>query len=107
MDGDISIFNRQPSLHRNSMMGHRIRVMPYRTLRINPNVCAPYNADFDGDAMNLHIPQNEEAMSEVMNLMEVQTQLNSPRYGLSIIGLMQDGISGLFLLTKNESNILF
>ncbi|MFT4309034.1 MAG: DNA-directed RNA polymerase subunit A' [Candidatus Woesearchaeota archaeon] len=102
MDGDISIFNRQPSLHRNSMMGHRIRVMPYRTLRINPNVCAPYNADFDGDAMNIHIPQNEEAMSEVMNLMEVQTQLNSPRYGLSIIGLMQDGISGLYLLTKND-----
>lgn len=103
MDGDISIFNRQPSLHRNSMMAHRIRVMPYKTLRINPSVCAPYNADFDGDAMNLHIPQNEEAMAEAMILMEVQTQLNSPRYGLSVIGLIQDAISGLYVLTKNET----
>ncbi len=102
MDGDISLFNRQPSLHRNSMMAHRIKVLPGRALRLNPSVCHPYNADFDGDAMNLHIPQNEEAMAEAQILMEVRTQLNSPRYGLSIIGLIQDGISGLYLLTKNE-----
>ena len=102
MDGDISLFNRQPSLHRNSMMAHRVRVLPYKTLRLNPSVCHPYAADFDGDAMNLHIPQNEEAMAEAMTLMEVQTQLNSPRFGLSIIGLIQDAISGLFLLTNTE-----
>jgi DNA-directed RNA polymerase subunit A' len=100
MDGDISIFNRQPSLHRMSMMCHRVRVLPGLTLRLNPAVCIPYNADFDGDEMNLHIPQTEEARAEAEVLMEVQTQLISPRYGLSIIGCNQDTISGNYYLTK-------
>ncbi|MEK6947032.1 MAG: DNA-directed RNA polymerase subunit A' [Nanoarchaeota archaeon] len=103
MDGDIAIFNRQPSLHRMSMMCHRVRVLPGKTLRLNPAVCTPYNADFDGDEMNLHIPQTEEARAEAEILMEVQTQLISLRYGLSIIGCTQDAISGNFMLTKDES----
>lgn len=101
MDGDIAIFNRQPSLHRMSMMSHRIKVLPGKTLRLNPAVCHPYNADFDGDEMNLHIPQTEEAMAEAEILMEVQTQLISPRYGLSVIGCVQDAISGNYILTKD------
>ena len=101
MDGDIAVFNRQPSLHRMSMMCHRIKVLPGKTLRLNPAVCHPYNADFDGDEMNLHIPQTEEARAEAEILMEVQTQLISLRYGLSIIGCVQDAISGNYLLTKN------
>ena len=101
MDGDIAIFNRQPSLHRMSMMCHRVKVLPGKTLRLNPAVCHPYNADFDGDEMNLHIPQTEEARAESEILMEVQTQLISSRYGLSIIGCVQDAISGNYLLTKN------
>lgn len=100
MDGDISLFNRQPSLHRMSMMCHRVKVLPGLTLRLNPAVCAPYNADFDGDEMNLHIPQTEEARAEAEILMEVQTQLISPRYGLSIIGCNQDAITGNYILTK-------
>jgi len=101
MDGDIAIFNRQPSLHRMSMMCHKIKVLPGKTLRLNPAVCHPYNADFDGDEMNLHIPQTEEARAEAEILMDVQTQLISLRYGLSIIGCVQDAISGNYLLTKN------
>ncbi|HII17636.1 TPA: DNA-directed RNA polymerase subunit A' [Candidatus Woesearchaeota archaeon] len=101
MDGDVAIFNRQPSLHRMSMMCHRVRVMPGMTLRLNPAVCHPYNADFDGDEMNLHIPQTEEARAEAEILMEVQTQLISPRYGLSVIGCVQDAISGNYILTRN------
>ncbi len=100
MNGDITIFNRQPSLHRMSMMCHRVRVLPGKTLRFNPAVCHPYNADFDGDEMNLHIPQTEESRAEAEILMEVQTQLISPRYGLSVMGCVQDGISGNYLLTK-------
>ncbi len=103
MDGDVAVFNRQPSLHRMSMMCHRIKVLPGKTLRLNPAVCTPYNADFDGDEMNLHIPQTEEARAEAEILMEVQTQLISLRYGLSIIGCTQDAISGNYLLTKDES----
>jgi DNA-directed RNA polymerase subunit A' len=102
MDGDIAIFNRQPSLHRMSMMCHKVKVLPNKTFRLNPAVCAPYNADFDGDEMNLHIPQTEEARAEAEILMEVQNQLISPRYGLSIIGCIQDAISGNYLLTKDR-----
>ncbi len=100
LDGDIAIFNRQPSLHRMSMMCHRIKVLPNKTFRLNPAVCVPYNADFDGDEMNLHIPQTEEARAEAEILMQVQTQLISPRYGLSIIGCVQDAISGNYMLTR-------
>lgn len=100
MDGDIALFNRQPSLHRMSMMSHKVKVLPGLTLRLNPAVCAPYNADFDGDEMNLHIPQTEEARAEAETLMEVQTQIISPRYGLSIIACIQDSITGNYLLTR-------
>lgn len=100
LDGDIAVFNRQPSLHRMSMMCHRIKVLPYKTLRLNPAVCAPYNADFDGDEMNLHIPQTEESRAEAEMLMEVQTQIISPRYGLSVIGCIQDAITGNYALTR-------
>ncbi len=103
MEGDIAIFNRQPSLHRMSMMCHKVRVLKGKTFRLNPAVCHPYNADFDGDEMNLHIPQTEEARAEAEILMEVQTQLISPRYGLSVIGCIQDSISGNYLLTKRKS----
>ncbi len=102
MDGDIVIFNRQPSLHRMSMMCHRVKVLPGKTLRLNPAVCTPYNADFDGDEMNLHIPQTEEARAEAEILMEVQTQLVSLRYGLSLIGCTQDAISGNYVLTREN-----
>ncbi|PIN74888.1 DNA-directed RNA polymerase subunit A' [Candidatus Woesearchaeota archaeon CG10_big_fil_rev_8_21_14_0_10_37_12] len=102
MDGDIAIFNRQPSLHRMSMMCHRVRVLPGRTLRLNPAVCNPYNADFDGDEMNLHIPQTEESRAEAEILMQVQTQLISPRYGLSVIGCIHDAITGNYLLSKKD-----
>ena len=71
MDGDIVLFNRQPSLHKMSIMSHRARVLPWRTFRFNECVCTPYNADFDGDEMNLHVPQTEEARAEALVLMGV------------------------------------
>ena len=81
MDGDVVLFNRQPSLHRMSIMAHRVRVMPGRTFRFNLCVCAPYNADFDGDEMNLHVLQSDEARAEARILMQVQENILSPRYG--------------------------
>ncbi|ANF22996.1 DNA-directed RNA polymerase subunit A' [Thermococcus piezophilus] len=99
LDGDIVLFNRQPSLHRMSIMAHRVRVMPYRTFRLNLAVCPPYNADFDGDEMNLHVPQTEEAQAEAKVLMEVQNHIISPRYGGPLIAGIQDHISGGYLLT--------
>ena len=104
-DGDIVIFNRQPSLHRMSIMAHTVRVLPYRTFRLHPAVCPPYNADFDGDEMNLHVPQSEEARAEAALLMRVQDQLISPRYGGPIIGGIRDFITGAFLLTRDDTTL--
>ena len=101
-DNDIALVNRQPSLHRMSIMSHRVRVMPYRTFRINLSVCPPYNADFDGDEMNLHIPQTEEAQVEAMILMGVANHIRSPRFSGPIIGAIRDQISGLYMLTHGE-----
>lgn len=102
-DGDSVIFNRQPSLHRMSIMAHYVKVLPYRTFRLHPAVCPPYNADFDGDEMNLHVPQSEEARAEAALLMRVQDQLISPRYGGPIIGAIRDFITGAFILTQDKT----
>jgi len=102
-DGDIVLFNRQPSLHRMSIMAHQVRVMPYKTFRLNLCVCPPYNADFDGDEMNLHVPQSEEARVEAHILMKVQEHILSPRYGGPIIGGIQDFISAAYLLTREQT----
>ncbi|MFC6723912.1 DNA-directed RNA polymerase subunit A' [Halobium palmae] len=102
IDGDIVIFNRQPSLHRMSIMAHEVVVMPYKTFRLNTTVCPPYNADFDGDEMNMHALQNEEARAEARVLMRVQEQILSPRFGENIIGAIQDHISGTYLLTHEN-----
>ncbi len=102
-DGDIVMFNRQPSLHQMSIMAHYVRVLPGRTFRLHPSVCPPYNADFDGDEMNLHVPQSEEARAEAILLMRVQDQLISPRYGGPIIGALRDFVTGAYLLTKDDT----
>jgi DNA-directed RNA polymerase subunit A' len=102
-DGDIVLFNRQPSLHRMSMMAHEVRVLPYKTFRLNLCVCPPYNADFDGDEMNMHIFQTDESRAEAKSLMRVQEHILSPRFGGPIIGAIHDHISGGYLLTRKES----
>ncbi len=98
-DGDWSIFNRQPSLHRMSMMGHKMIVMPYNTFRFNLVVAPSYNADFDGDEMNLHVPQTKEAQTETKLLTNSITQIRSPRFSGPIIGAINDHITGIFILT--------
>jgi len=103
--GDTAIFNRQPSLHRMSIMAHYVRVLPYKTFRLHLCVCPPYNADFDGDEMNLHIPQSQEAQTEARLLMQVQDQILSPRYGGPIIGAIRDFITASYLFTR-KSNYL-
>lgn len=84
-DGDVVLFNRQPSLHRVSIMAHRTRIMPWRSLRFNECVCTPYNADFDGDEMNIHFPQTEEARAEARVLMDVKYNILIPRSGEPLV----------------------
>jgi len=102
-NGDIAIFNRQPSLHRMSIMAHYVRVLPFKTFRLHLCVCPPYNADFDGDEMNLHIPQSEEARTEALLLMQVQDQILSPRFGGPIIGAIRDFITAAYLFTRRAN----
>ncbi len=105
IDGDIVLFNRQPSLHRMSIMAHKVKVLPGKTFRINFCVTGPYNADFDGDEMNLHVPQTLEAQAEAKYLLEVQYQIFSPRDGDAIITNNEDGITGMYFLTKEETRL--
>ena len=104
-DGDIVIFNRQPSLHRMSIMAHEVKVLPYKTFRLHLCTCPAYNADFDGDEMNLHVPQGEEPQTEARLLMKVQDQILSPRYGGPIIGAIRDFITAAYMLTSESTKL--
>ena len=106
IDGDIVLFNRQPTLHKLSMMAHRIKVLDYYTFRLNVSVTTPYNADFDGDEMNMFVPQSLQAMIDIRNIALVDYQLISPRVHTPIITLVQDSLLGLNRLT-NDGVYLF
>jgi len=101
-DGDVVLFNRHPSLHRGSLMAHFVRVLPGRTFRLHPAACAPYNADFDGDEMNIHSPQTEEARAEAKILLDVKKNLISPKNNSALIGCVKDAITGNYLFGKAE-----
>lgn len=102
VDGDYIIFNRQPSLHKESMMGHRVKVMPYSTFRLNLSVTSPYNADFDGDEMNLHVPQTEETRAEVKNLCLVPLNIVSPQRNGPLMGIVQDTLAGVYKMCRRD-----
>lgn len=102
-DGDIVLFNRQPSLHRISIMAHKAKVMPWKTFRFNECACTPYNADFDGDEMNLHLPQTEEARAEARTLMAVVQNLAVPKSGELLISATQDFLTASFIITSRDS----
>jgi DNA-directed RNA polymerase subunit A' len=99
-DGDVVLFNRHPSLHRGSLMAHFVRVLPGRTFRLHPAAAAPYNADFDGDEMNIHSPQTEEARAEAKILLDIKQNLISPKNNTNFIGCIKDTITGNYLLGK-------
>ena len=103
MDGDYVLFNRQPSLHKMSMMGHRAKIMKIgNTFRLNVSVTPPYNADFDGDEMNMHVPQSIHSVSELITIATVNNQIISPRENKPIITIVQDTLLGIYKLTQSE-----
>lgn len=102
-DGDFVVINRQPSLHKMSIMGHNVKVLPYETLRLNLSVCTPYNADFDGDEMNMHVPQSYETLAEVKELMAVPKQIIAPKSNAPIMGIVQDSLLGCLLMTQRDT----
>ena len=105
MDGDAVLFNRQPSLHRMSMMCHIAKIMKKGdTFRMNVGDTKPYNADFDGDEMNMHMPQNIMAETELKHLAAIPYQIVSPASNSPIIGIFQDSMLGSYLFTRNTVN---
>ena len=104
-DGDIVLFNRQPSLHKMSIMSHRIRIMPYSTFRMNLSVTSPYNADFDGDEMNLHVMQTMETRAEAQEIMSVPRCIVSPQSNKPVMGIVQDTLLGSRGFTRSGSGL--
>ena len=93
-NGDVVLMNRQPTLHKPSIMGHRVRVLPgEKTIRMHYANCNTYNADFDGDEMNMHFPQNEVARAEALQLADTDHQYISGTAGKPLRGLIQDHLS--------------
>ncbi|KAM9920293.1 hypothetical protein OXX59_007320, partial [Metschnikowia pulcherrima] len=103
MDDDPVLFNRQPSLHKMSMMAHRVKVMPYSTFRLNLSVTSPYNADFDGDEMNLHVPQSPETRAEMSQICAVPLQIVSPQSNKPVMGIVQDTLCGIRKMTLRDN----
>lgn len=101
-DDDVVVFNRQPSLHMHGMQAHRVRLMPGHTFRLSLVVAAPYNADFDGDEMNLHVPQSAAAVAECATLMGVAQNALGAQSNRPVMGIVQDSLLGLFLLSRQE-----
>jgi DNA-directed RNA polymerase subunit A' len=111
VDGDIVLFNRHPTLHKAGLMSHFVRVLPYKTFRLHPAAAPPYNADFDGDEMNIHVPQTEEARAEAKILLDVNRNLISSKDNSNLLGCTQDAVTGDYLLSltslsKSESSQL-
>ena len=102
IDGDPCLFNRQPTLHKMSMMTHKIKILPHSTFRLNVTVCDPYAADFDGDEMNMHTPQSLQTAVEIEDICLVQKHIISPGTSLPCIGIVQDTLIGSYLLSINN-----
>jgi DNA-directed RNA polymerase II subunit RPB1 len=102
LDGDPVLFNRQPSLHKYSMMCHRAKIMPFQTFRLNVCACSCYNADFDGDEMNMHLPQSIVTSVELHELAAVAKQIISVRECKPIISIVQDVALGVYRFTKSS-----
>jgi DNA-directed RNA polymerase II subunit RPB1 len=105
INGDIVLFNRQPSLHKASMEAHRVRVLPYSTFRLNVSATRPYNADFDGDEMNMHVPQSIAAATELRYLASVLRNIISPRTTSPIIQLFQDTMTCLYRISQAKVSV--
>ncbi|KAL4221062.1 DNA-directed RNA polymerase II subunit RPB1 [Mactra antiquata] len=101
-DGDHVVFNRQPTLHKMSMMCHQVKILPWSTFRINLSVTPPYNADFDGDEMNLHLAQSLETRAEISQLATVPRMIITPQSNRPVMGIVQDTLTAVRKMTKRD-----
>eukprot|EP00536_Pseudo-nitzschia_multiseries_P015005 jgi/Psemu1/262607/estExt_Genewise1Plus.C_8030002 len=101
-DDDVILFNRQPSLHKMSIMGHRVKVLDWSTFRLNLSCTSPYNADFDGDEMNLHVPQSIAARTEAELMMLSPRVVVSGQSNRPVMGIVQDSLIAVQKMTKRN-----
>ena len=100
--GDIGLFNRAPSLHRQSIMAVTVIPMDQKNFSFNATICDPFNADYDGDAMKLHFLQTPEAIEEAKKYMYIDKNIIHARHGKMAIANDQDQVSGTYLLTHTD-----
>ena len=105
MKGDWVVMNRQPTLHRPSMMEFRVLPQDVKIFKISLAVTKPLNADFDGDEINWHIPQNPMATTEVKELTATPLHILSPKNDMQILYIVQDAMVSMYLLTRREKQI--
>jgi len=103
-NGDVVLMNRQPTLHKPSIMGHRARVLPgEKTIRMHYANCNTYNADFDGDEMNMHFPQTEVARAEALQIADTDHQYLVATSGKPLRGLIQDHLSVAVWMSNRDT----
>ena len=104
-NGDLVLLNRQPTLHKGSMIAMEVVLKPHKTLRMNLACTKSFNADFDGDEMNLHVPQSIEAITELRYLSKIQNNIISPQASKTNIVIVQDSLLGAYKMTKDNSPV--
>jgi DNA-directed RNA polymerase beta' subunit len=105
IDGDIVLINRQPSLHMGSMIAFKTVVSKSKTICFNLSNAKSFNADFDGDEMNLHVPQKYTEVAELEELSSIGNHILSQRNGSANIVLVQDNILSLYLMAHENTQI--
>jgi DNA-directed RNA polymerase beta' subunit len=101
-DGDVAMLNRQPTLHKGSMLAFYIKILPVKTLKINLAVAKPFNCDFDGDEMNIHIPQSVEAVAELQMLSTPRECLINSQAGKPNMTIVQDSLTAAYLMSLED-----
>lgn len=105
-DGDTVLFNRQPTLHKGSMLAYRIKIHDHKNLTFSPFGCTPFNADFDGDEMNIHVPRSNISEYELRELSSVKSNLISSQNSLPMIVVVQDALLASYLMTSKDEFLL-
>lgn len=104
-DGDYVLLNRQPTLHKASMLAMQVTIKPYKTLRMNLAITKPFNADFDGDEMNIHVPQSLEAQAELKMLSAARWNMISAQSSKPNMAIVQDSLLGAYRMTQGVKKL--
>ena len=104
-NGDVVLLNRQPTLHKGSMLAKKIVIRPHKTFRFSLASTKTFNADFDGDEMNIHVPQQYDARAELLTLSTTKSNIMSSQSSKSNISIVQDSLLGSYLMTKKKDII--